>query len=1089
MKKKYRMRIAFMLVLCMLVTANVSFAAYGAEDDRGQGTEEYSTEEVVPEGTETVETTETTEMAEDSEAGTETEGTEETTDPVIDGPVVTGFSLEENGQTVEADTMLHFTLNAYDAASTITRADVSVLDEERSRGWTFPAYYMNEVSAGCWSIEEKTGTVLIGAMNLSGEYKITGVTVYNEAGLGTYYGLEDCSVTYLAPEMKEYTGSVKLISDNEVYSETDQLQFEATLDDADSVPDMDGLMFGTAEVAFSKGNWTGNFVYYVDMAFKKFEDVKETKTLQISMSGEKFSFAGEYSFVNIEIPMYDSNYNQVGTWILSPDTETKVTVSKKPAEKGQVEKVTFDKQEQKVKTGDTLNLEVELSEMNEMPDQLVANFSPKVNPGTIVDSFSFMLEKEEGTRTYKGTYTIPKNLYSCEWDLYIWTSNAQEYEIKYDSGKFDNYFYCVNGGTFISQNIDVQIDLYEKVDNETMDGCEFETVKSVKKTIQNRSTIGGIVGELPTLPDYDGEKFVGWVDEKGNFIDENAIIKTSGTYTYYASFENTFIYFDRDYVTTDKKWVVVRERVKCPYNATIAEASKYVSIPEDMMCRDLPITWLTFQHGTGEDEYVIGNPWYVLWAVPEGKKELYVTGTWIGKDLELNQIGDAVYIDEDMSTEEIEEYVYQNYSILNQDVKDVVPDGFEADGWKTSLSEFRFGWDFVFEANCKKAAIIYGYTDEKGNEIRVPVFGEAGEKIELPETLPGYEYVKWRQVRLNSYGEKVYTPIDASWLPLPLTTYIYEMVVEADPAGRTDPTPTPDPVPDPDPTPTPDPVPDPDPTPTPNPTPTPDSTPVVTLPEEKITESVDKVNNAESGETITVKMDSATVVPAEVLEAAQGKDVEIQLDMGSYSWTIKGTDIKASELKDINLEVKLDQNAVAPEIVEKITDGKPSRQLSLTYDGEFGFKAELTVNLGAENAGEYANLYYYDYTGRLVFMNAGIIDADGNVSLNFTHASDYVVVIDQKDRTSQETTTTPEAGQENGGQNQDQNNGNQTDAGVNGNNNMSAKGQENMAGQNASTTNGAAPETGDTLPILLLVIFLMIGVGFIGASVTRKKNS
>lgn len=174
MKKKYRMRIAFMLVLCMLVTANVSFAAYGAEDDRGQGTEEYSTEEVVPEGTETVETTETTEMAEDSEAGTETEGTEETTDPVIDGPVVTGFSLEENGQTVEADTMLHFTLNAYDAASTITRADVSVLDEERSRGWTFPAYYMNEVSAGCWSIEEKTGTVLIGAMNLSGEYKITG---------------------------------------------------------------------------------------------------------------------------------------------------------------------------------------------------------------------------------------------------------------------------------------------------------------------------------------------------------------------------------------------------------------------------------------------------------------------------------------------------------------------------------------------------------------------------------------------------------------------------------------------------------------------------------------------------------------------------------------------------------------------------------------------------------------------------------------------------------------------------------------------------------------------------------------------------
>ena len=40
--------------------------------------------------------------------------------------------------------------------------------------------------------------------------------------------------------------------------------------------------------------------------------------------------------------------------------------------------------------------------------------------------------------------------------------------------------------------------------------------------------------------------------------------------------------------------------------------------------------------------------------------------------------------------------------------------------------------------------------------------------------------------------------------------------------------------------------------------------------------------------------------------------------------------------------------------------------LSLAYDGEFGFTATLTVNMEPKNSGMYANLFYYnEQTGKL----------------------------------------------------------------------------------------------------------------------------
>ncbi|MCI8465303.1 MAG: hypothetical protein HFI63_05540 [Lachnospiraceae bacterium] len=156
---------------------------------------------------------------------------------------------------------------------------------------------------------------------------------------------------------------------------------------------------------------------------------------------------------------------------------------------------------------------------------------------------------------------------------------------------------------------------------------------------------------------------------------------------------------------------------------------------------------------------------------------------------------------------------------------------------------------------------------------------------------------------------------------------------------------------------------------------------------------VDQINDAEAGETIVVDMKDTTVVEKEILEAAKGKDVNLRFDMGSYRWTINGKSIQEGGVKDVNLEVKLDTGVIAESIVGRIAGNLPTRQMSITYDGEFGFTATLSINLGEAYAGKYGNLFYYAGRSRLDFMSAQKVEANGVISVPFTHASDYVFIL------------------------------------------------------------------------------------------------
>ena len=161
-----------------------------------------------------------------------------------------------------------------------------------------------------------------------------------------------------------------------------------------------------------------------------------------------------------------------------------------------------------------------------------------------------------------------------------------------------------------------------------------------------------------------------------------------------------------------------------------------------------------------------------------------------------------------------------------------------------------------------------------------------------------------------------------------------------------------------------------------------------------------QLEEAKAGDTVTVAMNGTTVVPKDVIDSIKGKDTTLVLDMGNgLSWKIYGKDI-TDAAGDIDFDVTVGADAgksIPVDVINNVTGEHSSLNLTLAYDGEFGFTATLTVNMESKNAGLYANLFYYnEQTGELEFISAGQIDPDGNVELVFTHASDYTIVVDAR---------------------------------------------------------------------------------------------
>ncbi|MGF7146228.1 fibronectin type 3 domain-containing protein/lysophospholipase L1-like esterase/outer membrane biosynthesis protein TonB [Anaerotaenia torta] len=262
-------------------------------------------------------------------------------------------------------------------------------------------------------------------------------------------------------------------------------------------------------------------------------------------------------------------------------------------------------------------------------------------------------------------------------------------------------------------------------------------------------------------------------------------------------------------------------------------------------------------------------------------------------------------------------------------------------------------------------------------------------------------------------------PVTPTPTPNPVTPTPTPNPVTPTPTPRpVTPTPTPNPV---TPTPTPRPVtPTPAPTSAPNPA-TPTSAPTVTPAPanepkldgkdkvegwtdivkhlEEIKEEPKEEGKEESQEenTVVIQVGDASILPKEVLEVIQNTDKTIELQFEDYSWIINGKEIYGEELKDIDLSVLRQAEQIPPAVIEEVAQEAPHVPLQLADHGDFGLRAILSINLNTENKGKIASLFYYNpETGALELQSVGKIDDKGKVNLSFTHASEYIIVIDDK---------------------------------------------------------------------------------------------
>lgn len=137
-----------------------------------------------------------------------------------------------------------------------------------------------------------------------------------------------------------------------------------------------------------------------------------------------------------------------------------------------------------------------------------------------------------------------------------------------------------------------------------------------------------------------------------------------------------------------------------------------------------------------------------------------------------------------------------------------------------------------------------------------------------------------------------------------------------------------------------------------------------------------------------------TSIKADVFEAAKEKKVTLELKLeNGVKWEIKAETIGDAAV-DVNINVELNTSNVPAESVDAVASGKSSMQISLAHNGSFGFEANITIPVAPANNGKVANLFHFN-NGALEFV-ASVTVSNGEATLPFSHASEYVIVFDEK---------------------------------------------------------------------------------------------
>ena len=165
-----------------------------------------------------------------------------------------------------------------------------------------------------------------------------------------------------------------------------------------------------------------------------------------------------------------------------------------------------------------------------------------------------------------------------------------------------------------------------------------------------------------------------------------------------------------------------------------------------------------------------------------------------------------------------------------------------------------------------------------------------------------------------------------------------------------------------------------------------------------LVEMVDESEEDGEKKTVAIQLNKNTEISQKIVEMAKehGVDLEVSLP-NALKWTIKADSLGDGMPSSINLNAQIVNEVIEKEVIQTVVTEEEYMELSLSHDGIFGFEATLTIPVEEKYVGQTANLFYFnEKTKELEFIMASPVDEDGNVLLDFNHASDYVIVFAEK---------------------------------------------------------------------------------------------
>lgn len=162
--------------------------------------------------------------------------------------------------------------------------------------------------------------------------------------------------------------------------------------------------------------------------------------------------------------------------------------------------------------------------------------------------------------------------------------------------------------------------------------------------------------------------------------------------------------------------------------------------------------------------------------------------------------------------------------------------------------------------------------------------------------------------------------------------------------------------------------------------------------EEKVN---DAVNDAKDNSDVKISVGKGdTKIDAKIFIDAKNKGLTLEITLNNgVTWVISSDNI-TDDAASVDIDVKLKTKYIPKKDVEAIANGNDSMQVSLSHNGNFGFNADLKIPVSKKYDGMIANLFHY-YNGQMLPMASAPVKGS-NVTLPFSHASEYVIVFSEK---------------------------------------------------------------------------------------------